>query len=97
MTLSQYYNIGNLFADWRDAPSYRSKLYRCLLDKIIVFHFYLFWKKACFMLDAKPSLNYRVIAPFLTWSLSQIRAGARQLVALLRLDFWAHNMHYIAF
>jgi len=39
------------------------------------------------MLDAKGSLNHRVIDPFLTWSLSQIRAGARRLVALLSLEF----------
>jgi len=49
------------------------------------------------MLDAKGSLNHRVVEPFLTWSLSQIRAGARRLVALLSLEFGAPNIHYIAF
>ena len=97
MILSQCYYICKLLADWRDAPSHRSKLYWCLLDKIILFHFYLFLKKACFMLDAKGSLNHRVIGPILTWSLSQIRPGAMRMVALLNLAFGATNMHYIAF
>ena len=93
-----WYSVNTItYANLRDGPSHRSKLYWCLLDKIILFHFDLFWKKAYFMLDAKGSLNHRVVEPFLTWSLSQIRAGARRLVALLSLEFGAPNIHYIAF